>query len=43
MIPNGTKKFCFGYTFGAKFRLLSLRPVPILSLADARDRGERSP
>ena len=35
--PNGTKTFCFRDTLGTKRRLLSLGPVPIVSLAVARD------
>jgi len=43
VMPNGTKTFCFRYTFGNKRRrLLSLGPVPILSLADARDRANEA-
>ncbi|MDP9155354.1 MAG: tyrosine-type recombinase/integrase [Pseudomonadota bacterium] len=37
--PNGTKTFCFRYTWGEKRRLLSLGPVPLLSLSDARERA----
>ncbi len=40
VMPNGTKTFCFRYTFGEKRRrLLSLGPVPLLSLEDARERA----
>jgi integrase len=39
VMRNGTKTFCFRYTFGPKRRLLSLGPFPTLSLADARARA----
>jgi hypothetical protein len=40
VMPNGTKTFCFRYTVGTKRRLLSLGPVPILSLATEQIRLE---
>jgi len=42
VMPNGTKTFCFRFTLGAKRRLLSLGPVPILSLAEARERASEA-
>ena len=42
VMPNGTKTFCFRYTVGTKRRLLSLGPVPILSLTEARDRANQA-
>lgn len=37
--PNGTKTFCFRYTVNKKRRLLSIGPVSILTIAEARDRA----
>jgi integrase len=36
---NGTKTFCFRYTLGKKRRLLSLGPIPVLSIVQARVRA----
>lgn len=40
--PNGTKTFCFRYTWGKKRRLLSLGPFPLLSIAEARERANEA-
>ncbi|RKR45967.1 site-specific integrase [Paraburkholderia sp. BL17N1] len=39
VMPNGTKTFCFRYTWGTKRRLLALGPFPILSVAEAREQA----